>query len=295
MSTAPITTEGRIFVAQMMRDMRAREKLGAGLLSPGTTKWSEALRAFGTNMIGCGGPVHAGKLFAAGREKLRIAQHEHNACMLNFFMNRKRSGLFQVPWSPMKSCAREDGGDAVAPRDRSLQRLAERPSWPAPASYSMKGKVSGTWSDTSAKQIAFTIRRTPTGSPTSASRPRQKPSGIEESVTVRARSPSLDRGVTFRLLQHPKQRSKRRRRQSRASLQSPEKAGEALLGNDLAGELNVGPDRLPGLGRPTQRHVPCVRARPVGSPDRAARHIATPLATSTSRSLLPACCGSWSC
>jgi hypothetical protein len=91
-----ITSEGRAFIAQMMRDLRRREKLGANLLSPGCTKWSEALRAFGTRMIGCGGPVHAGKLFAAGRERLIVAHQEHNACLLNFFVSRKRSGLFQV-------------------------------------------------------------------------------------------------------------------------------------------------------------------------------------------------------
>ena len=91
-----ITTEGRIFVAQMMRDLRARERLGASLLVPGTTKWSEALHAFGHNMVGCGGPVQAGKLFAAGRERLITAQQKHDACLLNFFITRKRSGLFQV-------------------------------------------------------------------------------------------------------------------------------------------------------------------------------------------------------
>jgi hypothetical protein len=33
MNTVPITTEGWVFVAQMIRDVRARERIGAGLLS----------------------------------------------------------------------------------------------------------------------------------------------------------------------------------------------------------------------------------------------------------------------
>jgi hypothetical protein len=96
MSNAAISTEGRVFVNQMIRDLRARERLGAGLLSPGATKWREAIHAFGHSMVGCGGPVKAGKLFNAGRERLIVAQRKHNACLLNFFMVRKRSGLFQV-------------------------------------------------------------------------------------------------------------------------------------------------------------------------------------------------------
>jgi len=50
------------------------------------------------------------------------------------------------------------------------------------------------------------------------------------------RSPSLGRAVLL-LLQQLHQRSKRRRRQSHAPLQSREQAGKAALGNDLAGAL----------------------------------------------------------
>jgi hypothetical protein len=51
------------------------------------------------------------------------------------------------------------------------------------------------------------------------------------------------------LHQQLNQRRKSHRRKSRARLQGAEKAAEALLGDDLAGELHVGPDRLSGLGR----------------------------------------------
>jgi hypothetical protein len=61
MSIVPITTEGRIFTAQMIRDVRAREKLGAGLLTPGALSWREALDAFARRMSKCDSVVHAGK------------------------------------------------------------------------------------------------------------------------------------------------------------------------------------------------------------------------------------------
>jgi hypothetical protein len=45
------------------------------------------------------------------------------------------------------------------------------------------------------------------------------------------------------------QRNERRRRQSHAAPQSREQPGEAVLNDDLAGTLEIGPDRLAGLGR----------------------------------------------
>ena len=96
MSTEPITTAGRVFVAQMIRDIRARTRLGAGLLSPGALTWREALESFAHRMHKCGSPVHAGDLFAAGRRHLIEAQRKHRACYINLCINRKRSGTFQL-------------------------------------------------------------------------------------------------------------------------------------------------------------------------------------------------------
>src|SRR5262245_2128674 len=62
-----------------------------------------------------------------------------------------------------------------------------------------------------------------------------------------ARSPSLAPAVSVLLLrQQLNQRHKRRRRQGHAPLQSLEQAGKAALGNDLAGALQIGPDRSAG-------------------------------------------------
>ena len=132
MNTEPITTEGRVFVNQMIRDLRAREKLGAGLLSPGATKWHEAIRAFGNSMVSCGGPVKAGKLFKAGRDRLIVAQEKHNACLLNFFMTRKRSGLFQVLVYDVDKHPLTGGGyDGVIVRScfYKLQRIGSAAFW----------------------------------------------------------------------------------------------------------------------------------------------------------------------
>jgi hypothetical protein len=76
-----VSTEGRVFVAQMTRDVRRREKIGAGLLSSGATNWHQALEGFGQEMKKCkgGGPVKAGKIFHSARERLAVAQKEHSA------------------------------------------------------------------------------------------------------------------------------------------------------------------------------------------------------------------------
>jgi len=95
MSTSPLSTEGRIFVARMIRDVRAREKLGAGLLSPGAHTWREALRALGNRMADSGGPTRAGKVFASSLAILREASRR-KCCMINCYSIRKRSGIFEL-------------------------------------------------------------------------------------------------------------------------------------------------------------------------------------------------------
>src|SRR5262249_17923097 len=75
------------------------------------------------------------------------------------------------------------------------------------------------------------------------------PSWTRQSSTGRlaaARSASLAPAPLLRLRQQLNQRSKRHRRQGRAPLQSVEQAGKAALGNELAGALQIGPDRSAG-------------------------------------------------
>jgi hypothetical protein len=66
------------------------------------------------------------------------------------------------------------------------------------------------------------------------------------SAQAMACAPSLALGL---LRQQLNQRGKRRRQQGHAPLQSVEQAGRAALGDDLAGALQIGPDRLAGKAR----------------------------------------------
>jgi hypothetical protein len=79
-----VSTEGRIFVAQLTRDLTARERAGAALLAPGTKRWGEAFRAFAHSLAKTKGPVHAAKVFKAGRIGLVEAQRQR-ACFVNGF------------------------------------------------------------------------------------------------------------------------------------------------------------------------------------------------------------------
>lgn len=69
-----VSTEERVFVAQLTRDLAAREVAGANLLSPGTKQWQDAFRGFGLALSKSGSPVKAAKMFQAGIECLRLAQ-----------------------------------------------------------------------------------------------------------------------------------------------------------------------------------------------------------------------------
>jgi hypothetical protein len=126
MSTEQITTEGRIFVRKMILDIRARSRAGAGLLSPGALTWRAALDSFARRMSNAGSVVHAGKQFAAGRERLIRAQHEHRACLVNLCMSRKRSGMFQLLTHEVsKHPSTESGYDGIMICSHScrLQRI----------------------------------------------------------------------------------------------------------------------------------------------------------------------------
>jgi hypothetical protein len=81
-----ITTEGRIFVKNMILDVRKREKLGAGLLSPGAANWRDAIEGFGKEMSKCGQPQSVlcrpcpdGSRPARARRLLRELLHEPQA------------------------------------------------------------------------------------------------------------------------------------------------------------------------------------------------------------------------
>jgi hypothetical protein len=108
-----ITTEGRVFTAQLMRDIRHRERLGAGTFYPGAKTWHEAFLGFRDSFT-CDGPVKAGKQFARSKERLIEAHTKHGACYMNFFASRKRSGAFDIiTWSVAQHPVRPGRYDGI--------------------------------------------------------------------------------------------------------------------------------------------------------------------------------------
>ena len=79
----------------------------------------------------------------------------------------------------------------------------------------------------------------------------RRKSSIDRSAA--GRLPSLAQAASLLLLlEQLNQWNESHRRQSHALLQSLEQAGKAALGNDLAGALQVGPDRMAGKARPSE-------------------------------------------
>ena len=129
---AAIPTEGRVFVAQLTREIRAREAAGAALLSPGTKTWHEAFLVFRRSLENGGSPVKSAKLLRAAHDPLRLGQRQ-GACFINFFQARSRSGSFEIlTWEVAKHpllnagydgilvlCSlQRDGGGVAGPRTR---------------------------------------------------------------------------------------------------------------------------------------------------------------------------------
>jgi hypothetical protein len=120
MSSEAVSTEGRIFVAQLIRDLRAREAKGAGLLSPGSKRWPEAFRSFGVALSKSKSPVWAGKAFRAAVGRLWQAQ-KSGACFVNAHLNRSRSGQVQLlTWEISKHPLTRSGYEGVVVRSHMV-------------------------------------------------------------------------------------------------------------------------------------------------------------------------------
>ena len=90
-----ISTEGRVFVAQLTRDLSAREREGAGALCPGSKTWSDAFRDFAIKLSKNGSPVKAAAQFRAAIERM-MAANKKRCCLVNAYMHRSRSGYMEV-------------------------------------------------------------------------------------------------------------------------------------------------------------------------------------------------------
>jgi hypothetical protein len=90
-----ISTEGRVFIAQLTREIVARERKGAAMLSPGMTTWCDAFKNIIMGAHKLGSPTKAAKHFNAAQHCL-IAAQKDSLCTLNSFSKRSRSAHFEV-------------------------------------------------------------------------------------------------------------------------------------------------------------------------------------------------------
>jgi hypothetical protein len=91
-----ISTEGRIFVSQLTRDLALREIAGAAALTPGAKSWNDAFSGLAKAVSKSSGPISAAAVFRDAITRLRGAQKQRNACFVNCFLGRPRSGFLEV-------------------------------------------------------------------------------------------------------------------------------------------------------------------------------------------------------
>jgi hypothetical protein len=92
---ASISTEGRVFSAQLTREIAARERKGAVMLHPSATTWWNAFRGFVDEAYKVRSPTKVGRMFKAATNRL-VAAHNQNLCTINCFAGRSRSAYLEV-------------------------------------------------------------------------------------------------------------------------------------------------------------------------------------------------------
>jgi hypothetical protein len=90
-----ISTEGRVFVAQLQRELAARERAGASLLAPGHVTWASAFQAFARSFAAFGSPVKAAKMFKARLQPL-LDHGQKGAYYVNAHGGGSRSGHVEI-------------------------------------------------------------------------------------------------------------------------------------------------------------------------------------------------------
>jgi hypothetical protein len=105
-----------VFVAQLTRDLAAREAVGAGLMMPGAKHWPDAFDSLGKVLSVSKSPVKAGKVFKSCVERMKRAQKE-GACFVNAHMCRSRSGGFELlTWEVAKHPLTKAGYEGIIVR-----------------------------------------------------------------------------------------------------------------------------------------------------------------------------------
>jgi hypothetical protein len=91
---ATVSTEGRVFVAQLTRDLAAREAKAASALSVGAKRWTEAFKAFTVTVSKSRNPRDAAQQIRAAFERLKAAGDGN--CFVNGIRIRSRSAIFEL-------------------------------------------------------------------------------------------------------------------------------------------------------------------------------------------------------
>lgn len=113
MSLDPVSTEGRIFAAQLTRELAKRERAGAALITPGSVSWYDAMHGFAKNVAKISSPVKAARSFRETLAKMRTAQ-KAGSCFVNCFERRSRSAYFELlTWEVARHPLTGTGNDGV--------------------------------------------------------------------------------------------------------------------------------------------------------------------------------------
>lgn len=116
-----ISTEGRVFVAQLTRDLAAREREGAGALAPGTRTWPDAFKAFAVTLSRNGSPVKAATQFKAAIGRM-MRVNKKRCCLVNAYMQRSRSGYMEIiTYEVAKHPLTNTGNDGIVVRSYHCQ------------------------------------------------------------------------------------------------------------------------------------------------------------------------------
>jgi hypothetical protein len=119
-ATIPVSTEARVFVAQLIRQLRQRERLGAHLLHAGASKWDAALRGLSKAMKAAGGPVKAGSILRSAGVRLWDARRQHAYSLA--VHARRRSGILKLlTWEASPHPLAQRGLDGVVVRMRTIE------------------------------------------------------------------------------------------------------------------------------------------------------------------------------
>jgi hypothetical protein len=115
-----ITTEGRIFTAQLTREFKAREKRGAALMTPGAATWPDAVQLL-TNQLARQSPTRAAQTLQAVGKRLEIAQQE-GICFVHGNHINSRSGILLIlTWAAGPHPLLMSGSEGVVVRSHYIR------------------------------------------------------------------------------------------------------------------------------------------------------------------------------